>query len=159
MSNYELLSDEVILYEGTATSKDYKGTLLLTLTSKKLVFEKEKGLFKKEKELLDIIPFENIKFYNSVAQIKQKNNVVDIQTTEKNISLSFSGMLEARRFITKIIDAATGTTLAQRSSDKIIGAFNIVDETLGLDTRGTMKGILERGVKGTILNGIGKQNK
>ena len=54
-------------------------------------------------------------------------------------------------------DAVTGTTLAQRSSDKIRGAFNMVDDTLGLDTRGANKGILEDGVKGAILNGIGKK--
>ena len=33
----------------------------------------------------------------------------------------------------------------------------MVDDTLGLDTRWTIKGILENGVKGTILNGISKK--
>ena len=36
-------------------------------------------------------------------------------------------------------------------------AFGMVDDTLGLDTRGTIKGILEHGVKGTLLNGVGKK--
>ena len=35
MGNYELLADEVVLYEGAVTSKNYKGTLQLTLTSQK----------------------------------------------------------------------------------------------------------------------------
>lgn len=157
MENYELQSDEVILYEGMVTSNTYKGNLQLILTSQKIIFEKEKGLFKKERELIDIISLENIKFYNETAQIKQKGADVEIQTTEKNITLVFAGMLEARKFTGKIIDTVTGTTLAKRSSDKIKGAFNIVDETLGLDTRGTIKGMLENGVKGTILNGIGKK--
>lgn len=157
MAKYELQSDEVILYEGMVTSKIYKGNLQLTLTSQKIIFEKEKGLFKKERELIDIILLENIKFYNDTAQIKQKGADVEIQTTEKNITLVFSGMLDARKFTGKIIDTVTGTTLAKRSSEKIKGAFNIVDETLGLDTRGTIKGVLENGVKGTILNGIGKK--
>lgn len=157
MANYELQSDEVILYEGMVTSKIYKGNLQLTLTSQKIIFEKEKGLFKKERELIDIILLENIKFYNDTAQIKQKGADVEIQTTEKNINLVFSGMHDARKFTRKIIDTVTGTTLAKRSSEKIKGAFNIVDETLGLDTRGTIKGVLENGVKGTILNGIGKK--
>ena len=157
MENYELQSDEVILYEGVVTSKAYKGNLQLTLTSQKIIFEKDKGLFKKERELVDIIPLENIKIYNETAQIKQKGSDVEVQTVDKNVTLVFSGMLEARKFTGKIVDAVTGTTLAKRSSDKIKDAFNMVDETLGLDTRGTIKGVLENGVKGTILNGIGKK--
>ena len=60
---------------------------------------------------------------------------------------------------TKIINAVTGTTMAERGSEKVKGAFNIVDETLGLDTRGIAKGIIENGIKGTIINGIKKKDK
>ena len=157
MTNFELLADEVVLYEGIVTSKNYKGSLQLTLTSHKIVLEKEKGIFKKERELVDVIMLETVKFYNNAAQIKQKNDTVEVQTTDKNIALVFSGMLEARKFTGKIVDAVTGTTLAKRSSDKIKDAFGMVDDTLGLDTRGTIKGILENGVKGTLRNGIGKK--
>jgi len=157
MGNTTLLEDEVVLYEGTATSNEYKGSLKITLTSYKIVVEKEKGFFKKEIELLDTISLEDIKSYNEVAQIKQKGNSVEIQTIGKNITLSFSGMLEARKFTGKAVNAVTGTTLAKRSSDKVKSAFDMIDDTLGLDTRGTIKGILEQGVKGTIINGIKKQ--
>ncbi|MBQ2866163.1 MAG: hypothetical protein IJE90_06590 [Clostridia bacterium] len=157
MANYELQPEEVVLYEGAVTCKVYKGNFLMTLTSQKLVFEKEKGLFKKERELVDIIPLESVKFYNDAAQIKQKGSEVEVQTVEKNLTIVFSGMLEARKFTGKIVDAVTGTTLAKRSSNKIKDAFTLVDDTLGLDTRGTIKGVLEQGVKGTILNGIGKK--
>ena len=157
MANYELQSDEVVLYEGTVTSKAYKGNIQMTLTSQKIIFEREKGLFKKERELVDIIMLENVKIYNDTAQIKQKISEVEMQTVEKNLTLEFSGMLEARKFTGKIVDAVTGTTLAKRGSNKIKDAFSMVDDTLGLDTRGTIKGVLENGVKGTILNGIGKK--
>ena len=157
MANYELQPEEVVLYEGAVTCKAYKGNLLMALTSKKVVFEKEKGLFKKERELVDIIPLESVKFYNDAAQIKQKGSEVEVQTVEKNLTIVFSGMIEARKFTGNIVDAVTGTTLAKRSSNKIKDAFTIVDDTLGLDTRGTIKGVLEHGVKGTILNGIGKK--
>ncbi len=159
MGNYELLADEVVLYEGSVTSKNYKGTLQLTLTSQKIIFEKEKGLFKKERELIDIIPLETVKIYNDAAQVKQKSDTVEVQAVDKNITIVFSGMLEARKFTGKIVDAVTGTTLARRSSDKIKGAFNMVDDTLGLDTRGTIKGFLENGVKGTLIHGLGKKSK
>lgn len=157
MANFDLLPEEVVLYEGSVTSKNYKGTILLTLTSLKLVFEKEKGIFKKERELVEIVALDTVKTYNDTAQIKQKGDTVEVQTVSANIALTFSGMLEARKFAGKMVDAVTGTTLAQRSSEKIKGAFGMVDDTLGLDTRGAIKGILENGVKGTILNGIGKK--
>lgn len=157
MANYELQSDEVVLYEGVVSCKEYKGNLLVTLTSKKIIFEKEKGIFKKEKELVDVIELEQVKIYNDAAQIKQKAAEVEIQTIAKNITIVFSGMLEARKFTAKIIDAVTGTTVAKRGSNKIKDAFSMVDDTLGLDTRGTIKGVLENGVKGTILNGIAKK--
>lgn len=157
MGNYELLADEVVLYEGTVTGKGYKGSLQLTLTSRKIILEKEKRLFKKERELIDEIQLEDIKVYNDAVQVKQKGDAVEIQTVSKNIALSFSGFLDARKFTGKAIDAATGTTLAKRVSTKTKGAFDIVDDTLGLDTRGTIKGLMENGVKGTLLNGIKKK--
>lgn len=35
MANYELLADEAVLYEGTVSSNQHKGNLVLTLTSQK----------------------------------------------------------------------------------------------------------------------------
>ena len=157
MANFELSSDEVVLYEGVVSSNQYKGSLLITLTSLKIVLEKEKGLFKKTRELIDIIELATIKFYNDTVQIKQKGSEVEIQTTSGNITFTFSGMFEAGKFKGKIVNATTGTTLAKRVSDKTKGAFEMVDETLGLDTRETIKGVLEQGVKGAIFNGIGKK--
>lgn len=157
MANFELQADEVILYEGAVSTNIHKGNLLMTLTSQKIVLEREKGLFKKERELVDTLLLEEVKFYNDAPQIKQKGSAVDVQTSSENITITFSGMIEARKFTGKIVDAVTGTTLAKRVSDKTKDAFNMVDDTLGLDTRGTIKGILEKGVKGTILNGIGKR--
>ena len=156
MKNYELLDDEVVLFEGTVTSSNYKGFLILTLTSQKIILEQEKGLFKKTTELIDMIELSAIKLYNDVAQIKQHGSDVEIQATSSNIKLSFSGLLEARKFTGKAIDAVTGTTLAKRVSDKTKNAFEIVDDTLGLDTRSTIKGVLDKGVKGVLWSGIGK---
>ena len=154
MTTVTLFEDEVVLYEGTATSNTYKGNLNITLTSYRIVVEKEKGIFKKEIELLDTISLESIKIHNDTAQIKQKGNSAEIQTKEKNITLSFSGIFEARKFVGKTVDATTGTTLAKRSSEKVKSAFNMIDDTLGVDTRDTIKSVLEQGVKGTIVNGI-----
>ena len=157
METIALLEDEVVLYNGEATSNVYKGNLKITLTSHQIVVEKEKGLFKKEIELLDTIALEDIKTYNDVVQIKQKGASAEIQTKTKNITFNFSGLIEARKFVGKAIDASTGTTLAKRSSDKVKSALDLTDDTLGLDTRGTIKSVLEQGIKGTLINGIKKK--
>ena len=157
MGTVALLEDEVVLYNGEATSNEYKGNLKITLTSLQIVVEKEKGIFKKEIELLETIALEDIKTYNDVVQIKQKGTSAEIQTKTKNITFNFSGLIEARKFVGKAIDASTGTTLAKRSSDKVKSALDLTDDTLGLDTRGTIKSVLEQGIKGTLINGIKKK--
>ena len=157
MGTIALLEDEVVLYNGKATSNEHKGNLMITLTSHQIVVEKEKGLFKKEIELLDAIALEDIKTYNDVVQIKQKGFSAEIQTKSKNITFNFSGLIEARKFVSKAIDASTGTTLAKRSSDKVKSALDLTDDTLGVDTRGTIKSVLEQGIKGTLINGIKKK--
>ncbi len=157
MDKMTLYEDEVVLYRGIATSSEYKGCLNITLTSYKIVIEKEKGFLKKETKLIDSISLEDIKTYNGIIQIKQKGNSVEIQTISKNVILLFSGIVEARKFAGKTIDVATGTTLVKRGSEKVKNAFDMIDDTLGLDTRGTIRGILEQGLKGTIINGINKK--
>ena len=157
MGTVALLEDEVVLYNGEATSNEYKGNLKITLTSLQIVVEKEKGIFKKEIELLETIALEDIKTYNDVVQIKQKGTSAEIQTKTKNITFNFSGLIEARKFVGKAIDASTGTTLAKRSSDKVKTALDLTDDTFGLDTRGTIKSVLEQGIKGTLINGIKKK--
>ncbi len=157
--NYTLEANEAVLYEGYVSCKDYKGTIYITLTSQKLVIEKESGVFKKVREIQDSIDLADVKIYNDAAQVKQKMGDVGIQTIAKNITFTFSGMIEARKFAGKLIDTVTGTTSAKRVSDRTKRAFEMVDDTLGLDTRGTIKGVLEKGIKGTLINGIGKKTK
>ena len=72
MPNIELQPTEVILYEGTVKCNVHKGWLALTLTSLQMVLEKEKGVFKKEKEVVCRVPLDSIKLYNNEVQVKQK---------------------------------------------------------------------------------------
>ncbi|MBQ6323702.1 MAG: hypothetical protein IJI22_02595 [Bacilli bacterium] len=155
--NYEIGKDEVILYEGKVGFKKMGASTNFILTSKKMIFEKEKGLFKKEKEVLDVIELNKIKTYNNALQIKQKMTELEIQTEEQKLSLYFNGMIEAKKVMTKIINATTNTTVAKRGSEKVKGAIDLVDDTLGLDTRGVVRGVVENGIKGTLINGIKKK--
>lgn len=156
--NFSLGNDEVILYEGEVGFKmDAKKSatkLLLTLTSNRMIFEKVRGILKKEKELIEIILLNEIKLFNGEIQCQQKNKELYIQTMGKNFFLVFPGYFQASKVSTKIINAATGTTVAERGSDKVKQAFDLVDNALGLDTREIAKGLLENGIKGTIINGL-----
>lgn len=152
--NYTIDDNEVVLYEGKVGYEKNSNKVDFTLTSKKMIFEKTKGLFKKEKILVDLIELDDVKVFNEEVQVKQKMDKLQVQSTSKNFTIYFDGMIEARKVSTKIINAITGTTTAKRGSDKVKGALDLVDETLGLDTRGMVKGVVENGIKGTIINGI-----
>jgi hypothetical protein len=84
---------------------------------------------------------------------------VEVQATTDNVTLTFTGLLDARKFTKNAIDATTGTTLAKRVSEKTKGALELVDDTIGLDVRGAIKGVFNKGVKGAILSGVGEKEK
>ncbi len=159
MDNYEIVNDEVILLEDVVYYNNVKDKLDLILTSKKMILEKSKAKQKRVKELVLVIILKDIKIYNKKIQVTQKGNVVFIQTINENIKLSFDGIdgiLKANKFVTKAIDAVTDTTVVERSTNKIKGAIDTVDDILGIDTRGTLRGTLENGVASTLLKGIKK---
>ena len=159
MYSFEMADDEVIVFEGNVICREFKGQLKLTLTSQKMVLEKTKGLLKKELEIVSVLKLEDIKVYNNEVQVEQKKDVVTVQATSMNYSLIFGGTIEAKKFAGKMIDVSTGTTKSQRGSGKIKGALDLVDDTLDIDSRGAVKGLLQNGLKGTLINGLGKKKE
>ena len=160
--NYEIASDEIILFEGHAGYKeDKKGSVStrFTLTSKKMIFEKEIGFFKTRYELYKEIKLSDIKIYNGEVQCKQQSDSVFIQTTNENISLFIGSILDARKVCSSIINTVTGTTIAERGSNKVKKAIDLVDDTLGIDSKGIVGGILQNGIKGTLINGFRNKKK
>ena len=153
---YKFQTDEVVFYKGLVDSDGHKGTVQLTVTSQNLIFEQEKGLLKKTWETIDIIPLNTVKVYNGAAQVKQKGSVLDIQAVTKNLKITFEKTQEAKMTANKLIDVVTGMTRSQRGAEKVKHAIDMIDDTLGLDTRGIIKGVVEGGVKGIVLDGIKK---
>ena len=157
--NYTLDSDEVILFEGeVGYNRDVVGDYL-TLTNKRMIFERQKGIIKKKKELIESISLEDIKIYNNEVQCNAKGFDINIQTKEKNIKVRFNGLIAPSKVCTLIRTELTGTDTLSRGSNKVNKVLNTVDETLGLDTRGIVKGVLENGIKGSIINGIKGKKK
>ena len=101
------------------------------------------------------IELKDIKTFNNKIQVNQKGNKVTIQAVKSNITLEFSGTIEAMKFVTKVTDAITNKTLTDRSFDKVKETFDKVDDVLGFDTRGTVKDVLENGIGRTLFKGIG----
>lgn len=157
MNSLVLLDDEVVLYSGEATSPKYDGAIKVTLTSKKVVLECAQDAEKKIFEIADTVDLSMVKWYHDAAQVKQHGSSVEIQSMSGIYNLTFSGILEARKFVNKAIEAVTDTTLAVRVSEKTKKAIDLVDETLDVDTRGAIKGALSKGLKDVIWNGFGKK--
>lgn len=166
MRTFDMDDDEVILYQGYVYCNDE--TENLTLTSKKLVLEKEEkvktGFMKSEKNtvIVDQLKLENIKQFNGSYLVNQKGSSVSIQSINNDYTIIFEDLIKAKVFVTKIMDALTSKSLSQRGVDKVKGAIDTVDDILGFDTRQTLKGTIEHGINinfGGISFGKNKKKK
>lgn len=158
MENYSLQSNEAVLYKGEATFGNNKtrGELLLTNINI-VVITKTKKLFSKEQVDLDIFPVEDIKVYNDIPQIKQIDCKVEVYLTNTEITLGFDSKFSAHKFANAANKLITGKSTSQRGAEKFKGALNLVDDTLGISTVGTIKSVVENGVVGTVFGAFGKK--
>lgn len=159
MTNYTLQQNETVLYQGNVSLEKRNGTVEIILTNLNLVFviTTRKFLAKSQVDV-ETYPVEEIKIYNNTPQIKQKNSRVEIFLTCGEIVATFDSMFEAGKFINSALRLLTGKSMAERSADKVKGAVGLVDNTLGINTVGTVKNVLENGIVGTLLNGFGTKS-
>lgn len=159
MTNYTLQQNETVLYQGNVSLENRNGTVEMILTNLNLVFviTTRKFLAKSQVDV-ETYPVEEIKIYNNTPQIKQKNSHVEIFLTCGEIVANFDSMFEAGKFVNSALRLLTGKSMAERSADKFKGAVGLVDDTLGINTVGTVKNVLENGIAGTLLGGFGKKS-
>lgn len=151
---YKLESDEVALFESDVSLKENKDKNVILITNHNIVIETtKKKMFKKPEFSLQVYPTSDIKLYNDQPQIKQKSNDVFVSLINKELQLTFESMFLARKFVTKAIESVTGKTVSARGVGKIKSAIGLVDDTLGIDTIGTISGVMENGVVKSILGG------
>jgi len=159
MANYTLQPNEVVLYQGNVHLEKRSGTVELTLTNLCLAFViTTKKLFSKGQIDVETYPIEEIKFYNNVPQIKQKDSRVEVFLSCGEVVVIFESMFEARKFVNAAMHLLTGKTMAQRGADRVKGAVGLVDDTLGISTVGVVKNALENGIAGSIIGGFGKKS-
>ena len=159
MTNYNLQQNETILYQGNVSLEKRAGTVEMMLTNINLVFVITTRKFLSKSQVdVETYPIDEIKIYNNVPQIKQKNSRVEIYLTCGEIVANFESMFEASKFANAALRLITGKTMAERSADKFKGAVNLVDDTLGINTVETVKNVLENGITGTLMGGFGKKS-
>ena len=169
MSHISLQPDEVNLYEGNVsiakgTSFDkifMTGSTQVVLTNIKIYFVTvTKKMFAKEQVTVDAHDISEIKVYNGVPQIKQikaNSNEVILNLLSCEVEMSFSSRLEAHKFVNAVYGLVTGKSTAERGAEKLKGAVDMVNDTLGIDTVGTVKNVLENGITRTVFGGLGKK--
>lgn len=169
MERYQLQSDETVLYEGKVTKVDkYKKesfmdsfstppTTELILTNKNIVLTtRTKKMFTKEQLNVEVLSLADIKIYDDMPQIKQSKINVEVYLTFGEIYLDFHSKLEAAKFYQVAIQTLTGKSLATRGAEKVKSGIGLVDDTLGISTVDTVKGVLENGLAGTLFSGFKK---
>ena len=77
---------------------------------------------------------------------------------EGEVYADFASGFEATKFYQNILQAMTGKTLATRSAEKVKSGIELVDNTLGINTVETVKGVLENGIARTFLGGFKKRD-
>ncbi len=154
MESYKLQSNEVILFEGSISLKGNNDSHMLLLTNLNIVIETTiKKMFKKAETSLLIYPITDVKVYNGEPQIKQKFCDVSVFLESNELLLTFDSIFAARKFISKAVELVTGKTTSERGAEKVRSAIGLVDDTLGIDTMGTVSGIMKNGVVKSILGG------
>lgn len=159
MEHYNLQANESVLYKNHISySKNRRASCELILTNLNLVIiSTTKKAFSKPQTEVESFPIEEIKVYNEVPQIKAKETTVEIYLTSTEFTITFSSMIEAQKFTNTAYKLITGKSLASRGADKVKSAINLVDNTLGVSTVETVKSVVEDGITGSILGGIGKK--
>lgn len=153
MENYSLQANEVLLYKGEA----YNGVEILLTNLNLVVIKKTQRLFKKGQVETFVYSKDDIKIYNDVPQVKQKESSVEIFLTLEEIKVDFYSRTEAHKFVNAVYELLTGKSTTTRGAEKVKSAIKLVDNTLGINTMDTVKNVMEKGIAGSILGGVGKK--
>jgi hypothetical protein len=171
MENYTMQPNEVVLCKGDASVGTpsvserahiqlMPGIKEVMLTNVNIVIiSKTKKLFKPEEVSVTTYPVSDIKVYDEKPQVKVKGNTVEVYMTNDEISLQFMSLLLARKFASEVYTLLTGKSASERGANMFKGAIDLVDNTLGIDSVNTIKGVVENGVVGSVVSGIGKKAK
>ena len=127
--SFILDNDEAIIYKKKVTYKN-SSNVLLTITSKRLVFEK-KRLFIDKYKVIDTFLMNDIILYKDQVQIKQRNKTLLIQTTKKLLSIKTDSIIDSTKIKEEIIKIKTGNNIIERNSLNLKKLFKKTNNLLG----------------------------
>ena len=119
----QLKIDEKLIYETNVKYGKYNSNVHFSLTNQRILFLKEKGIFRKKLKTIDEILINNIKMYKDKVQIKQKRSTIFVQTFDKKYKFTCNNIFEAKKIVEEIIIAKTGNNILDRANNKINNAF------------------------------------
>lgn len=156
MEHYSLQSNEAVLFEDDIIIQNSKADNHLILTNINIVIVSTvRKVFKKDEVTTFIYPVAEIKVYNGVPQITQKKGKITVYLLNGELNFSFYSNSKAVKFMGKMTDLITGKSIAQRGAGKVKNAIGLVDDTLGINTMGTLSSAIENGFVKTLFKGIG----
>ena len=120
-----------ILYEIIVKYDKAKFDTRLTITEKKIILEKKKGLFKRKYKVIDLINMDDIRTHNDNVQVTNKKTEVEIETNNKTYRFVCNSIIEAKKLTEEIIKIKTGLNLLERTSGKVAKAGKSVVKTIG----------------------------
>lgn len=102
-----------------------KENIRLTVTNANLIFEEEKGIFKKKFKSIEEIDIRRIVVYKDKVQIKHKKNNISIETFDKTINFECKDILEATKVKEEIL-SIMGYNVLERTKNKVNKLSGIV---------------------------------
>lgn len=138
MFNYSFREDEALLHNAQIKLDDNDEFAEIYLTNLFITIIKTS---KTDESLKEVFPYSvaEIKYYNETPQIRHNGLHFDIFFLNTVISFSFLNKKDAKIFVNQTLTLLTGKTAAQRNVDSLNGLIDFIDETLDIDTAGTMK--------------------
>ena len=112
------MEQEIIYFEEFVKVEGLKGYIKVTLTEKKITFEKLKGFFSKKLKVVDIVSIDDIKLYKNKPGVKIKDNMVKINTVKGDYTFICDTQSIAKKFYNELIDVKTGTDAIGRGANR-----------------------------------------
>ena len=151
MENYQLNSDEVVLYKGDGSLEDREGKTQIILTNQNIVFiTTHINLYKKEEVYVEKFYIDDIKIYEEMPWVKAKGANVEIYLSTCEKVFKFQSKSEAGKFVDAVMKYFTGKTKTERNAEKVKGTIYIIDNTFGINSVELVSNALKSGVNGAI---------
>lgn len=155
MNNFPLDLDEVVLFKEVGAVKRGETPVDVLLTNKRFVLMyKVKRFFIKEETQSDTYSIAAIKIYQGTPQIKVKDDTAEIYLTSQVLNMQFASKGVLKRFVTELNQVITGKTDLERGAESVYETVAKVDRALGFNALETIRAVAEKGVLGSVLDGV-----